>query len=51
MARYTDVTLEIVQITQGIIILLVVAEQFLSGYKHKMIAKEAMASLKEEEVH
>ena len=50
MARYTDVTLEIVQITQGIIILLVVAEQFLSGMKHKIIAKEAKASLKEEEV-
>lgn len=50
MARYTDVTLEIVQITQGIIILLVVAEQFLSGYKHKMIAKEAMESLKEKGV-
>lgn len=50
MARYTDVSLEIVQITQGIIILLVVAEQFLSRYKHKMIAKEAMASLKDEEV-
>lgn len=49
MARYTDVTLEIVQITQGIIILLVVAEQFLSGMKHKIIAKEAKASLKEEE--
>ena len=50
MARYTDVTLEIVQITQGIIIMLVVAEQFLSGMKHRMIAKEARASLKEEEV-
>lgn len=50
MARKTDVTLEIVQITQGIIILLVVAEQFLSGYKHKLIAKEAKAALKEEEV-
>jgi simple sugar transport system permease protein len=50
MARRTDVTLEIVQITQGIIILFVVAEQFLSKYKHKMIAKEAKAALKEEEV-
>ena len=50
MARYTDVTLEIVQITQGIIILLVVAEQFLSGMKHRMIAREAKASLKEGEV-
>lgn len=49
MARRTDVTLEIVQITQGIIILLVVAEQFLSKYKHKLIAKEARAALKEEE--
>ena len=49
MARRTDVTLEIVQITQGIIILLVVAEQFLSKYKHKLIAKEAKAALKEEE--
>lgn len=50
MARRTDVTLEIVQITQGIIILLIVAEQFLSRYKHKIIAKEAKAALKEEEV-
>ncbi|MEF9940485.1 MAG: ABC transporter permease [Clostridium sp.] len=50
MARSTDVTLEIVQITQGIIILLVVAEQFLSKYRHKMIAKEAKASLQEGEV-
>ncbi len=48
MARRTDVTLEIVQITQGIIILLVVAEQFLSRYKHRMIAREAKAELKEE---
>lgn len=48
MARSTDVTLEVVQITQGIIILLAVAEQFLSKTKHKMIAKEAKASLKEE---
>lgn len=50
MARSTDVTLEIIQITQGIIILLVVAEQFLSGYKQKMIAKEAKAALGEQEV-
>lgn len=49
MARSTDVTLEIVQITQGIIILLAVAEQFLSKTKHRLIAREAKASLKEEE--
>lgn len=46
MARSTDVTLEIVQITQGVIILLAVAEQFLSKTKHKMVAKEAKAALK-----
>jgi len=45
MSRSTDVVTEIVIITQGIIILLVVAEQFLSKYKHKMIAKEAKATL------
>ena len=50
MSRRTEVTLHIVQITQGIIIMLVVAEQFLSKYKHKLIAKEAKAALKEEEV-
>ena len=45
MSRSTDVVTEIVIITQGIIILLVVAEQFLSKYKHRMIAKEAKATL------
>lgn len=50
MARSTDVTLEIVQITQGIIIMLVVAEQFLSKLRHRMVAKEAKAALKAEEV-
>lgn len=50
MARSTDVTLEIVQIIQGIIIMLVVAEQFLRRIRHKLIAKEAKAALAEEEV-
>lgn len=45
MARSTDVATEIVIITQGIIILFVVAEKFLSKYKHRMIAKEAKATL------
>lgn len=49
MARQTDVTLEIVQITQGIIILLIMAEQLLSKYKHKLIAREAKATLMEGE--
>lgn len=50
MARSTDVTLEIIQITQGIIILLVVAEQFLKGYRQKVIAREAKAALNQQEV-
>jgi simple sugar transport system permease protein len=49
MSRSTDVVTEIVTITQGIIILLVVAEQFLSKYKHKIIAREAKAALVEKE--
>ncbi|HNZ83180.1 MAG TPA: ABC transporter permease [Sedimentibacter sp.] len=49
MSRSTDVVTEIVTITQGIIILLVVAEQFLSKYKHKIISKEAKAALVEKE--
>lgn len=50
MARRTDVTLEIVQITQGIIIMLVVAEQFLSRYRKKIIEKEAREALQTGEV-
>ncbi len=45
MSIATNVPTEIITVTQGIIILLVVAEQFLSKYKHKMIAKEAKATL------
>lgn len=45
MSIAANVPPEIITVTQGIIILLVVAEQFLSGYKHKMIAKEAKAAL------
>ncbi len=49
MSRSTDVATEIVTITQGVIILLVLAEQFLSKYRHKLIAKEAKAALVEKE--
>jgi simple sugar transport system permease protein len=45
MSIVANVPTEIITVTQGIIILLVVAEQFLSKYKHKMIAKEAKATL------
>ncbi len=50
MARTTDVTLEIVQITQGIIIMLAVAEKFLEGYRMKLVEKEAKDNLKKGEV-
>lgn len=45
MSRSTDVSVEIVSIIQGIIIVLIVAEQFLSKYRYKMIAKEAKNNL------
>ncbi|QSX04946.1 ABC transporter permease [Sedimentibacter sp. zth1] len=45
MARATDVSAEIVLIIQGIIIVLIVANQFLSKYKNKMIEKEAKKNL------
>ncbi|MDY0235714.1 MAG: ABC transporter permease [Gudongella sp.] len=41
MSRSTDVSPEIVAITQGLIIILIVADQFLAKYKHKLVAKEA----------
>lgn len=45
MARTTDVSIEIVSIIQGVIIVLIVAEKFLSKYRYKMIAKEAKKNL------
>lgn len=45
MSRSTDVSVEIVSIIQGVIIVLIVAEQFLSKYRYKMIAKEAKSNL------
>lgn len=48
MSRSTDVPPEIVAITQGIIIILIVAEQFLSKYRHKIVAREAKALLEME---
>lgn len=48
MARTTDVTLEIVQITQGIIIMLAVAEKFLERYRMKLVEREAKSSLKKD---
>lgn len=48
MSRSTDVSPEIVAITQGIIIILIVAEQFLSKYKHKLVAREARLQMEAE---
>ncbi len=50
MSRSTDVTPEIVSITQGTIIILIVAEQFLAKYRHKLVAKEAKSSIDTEGV-
>lgn len=50
MSRSTDVSPEIVAITQGIIIILIVAEQFLSNYRHKIVAREAKNMLDREGV-
>lgn len=41
MARQTDVPSEVVSIIQGIMIMLVAAESFLSTWRHKMVVKKA----------
>jgi ABC-type uncharacterized transport system permease subunit len=43
MSRQTDVQNEFVAIIQGVIIILVAAEAFLSKRRHKLVVKEAMA--------
>lgn len=45
VTRTTDVPAEFVSIVQGIIIVLVAAEMFLSGFKRRMIVKTAKESL------
>ncbi len=40
MAMYSDVTAEMVSVIQAVIILLVTAEAFLAGYKHRLVLKE-----------
>ncbi len=45
MSSASDVPVEIVSIVQGVIILLIVADQFLSKYRYKIIAKEAKSTL------
>ena len=45
MSSSTDVPVEIMSIIQGVIIVLIVAEQFLSKYRHKIISREAKSNL------
>jgi len=40
MAMYSDVTSEMVAVIQAVIILLVTAQAFLSGYKHRLVLRE-----------
>jgi simple sugar transport system permease protein len=41
MARQTDVPSEVVSIIQGIMIMLVAAESFLSAWRHRMVVRRA----------
>ena len=45
MARMSDVPPELVSIVQSVVIMLVVAEKFLAGWKHRVIAKQSMKDL------
>ena len=49
VTRSTDIPAEFVSIVQGIIILLIAAEMFLSGFKRRLIFKSAKDDLKKEE--
>ena len=49
VTRTTDIPAEFVSIVQGIIILLIAAEMFLSGLKRRMIFKSARESLENTE--
>lgn len=44
MARMTDVSAEMVTVIQGVMILLVTAQAFLAGWKHRVVVKEATES-------
>ena len=50
MARMSDVPSEVISIVQSVIIMFVVAERFLAGWKHKVIARSAMKELNLSEV-
>jgi len=41
MARMTDVSAEMIAVIQGVMILLVTAQAFLAGWKHRIVVREA----------
>jgi simple sugar transport system permease protein len=49
MSRTSDVQNEVVAIIQGVIIVFIVAESFLSRYKHRLVYKEAKHNLSTKE--
>jgi simple sugar transport system permease protein len=51
VTRTTDIPAEFVSIVQGIIVLLIAAEMFLSNFKNKVIFKSAKQELKKETDH
>lgn len=50
MNRNSDVPLEIISVIQAIIIMLVVAQMFLSKYKHRMIVRYSQRTLAQEAI-
>lgn len=48
MSRATDIPNEVVSIIQGIMIILIISNGFLSGLRQRMLIKSAKASMKEE---
>lgn len=49
MARMSDVPTEVISIVQSVIIMFIVAEKFLAGWKHRVIARQSMKALAEME--
>ena len=47
--RVTDLTPDFIAITQGVIIILIVAKRFLAGFKQRAIAKESLKKIEREE--
>jgi len=45
MARTTDVSAEMITVIQAVMILLVTAQAFLAGWKHRIVVKEAKQSV------